>query len=192
MRHPCREKGMGTVGGGDVADMALEGSMGSQGVVSIKCHFKLGQAGKLCKYLLQTMGKVSLSDPHPTSHHLNKALLPQGDHAQSIPSHGVCAQGHHSWGIPSHEVCTPGVQCTGHPFLQGLCPGAPHVLTGWDVPCCTIHSAASSTWGSITPNWGQGEPLPAVVPGRWEGWDPPLHCVLGLVPSVSAQWAVEE
>lgn len=89
--------------------------MGSQGVVSIKCHFGLGQAGKFCKYLLQTMRKVSLGDTHPGSHHLHKALLPQGHDAQDIPSHGICAQGHHSWDIPSHGVCTQGYSAQGMP-----------------------------------------------------------------------------
>lgn len=120
-------------------------------------------------------------------------------HRTSTPQ-ALCL-GYHEWGIPSHGMCLE--HCARGIPSQGLSLWVYHARWGAGIcwPCCTIHSAASSTWGSISPSWGRGELCPAVplaagllapALGWWEGWVPLCQRARGCVPLVPAQRAVEE
>lgn len=65
-------------------------------------------------------GQGISGSPPATWYHLHKALLPQGHHAQGIPSQRVCPWEHQPWGILSQGVCAQGYSAQDIPS-QGVC-----------------------------------------------------------------------
>lgn len=66
--------------------------------------------------------------PQPQSHHIHKALLPQGHHAWGFLQ-GLCP-GVPCMGYPFPRGLCLGVRCTGHPLPWDLCPGH----SAWGIP----------------------------------------------------------
>lgn len=97
---------------GSVADMARGCSVGSQ-ELSLKCHFRLRQAGEPCKNQVQAEGKVSLDHPQPP-----------GTTSRTICSHREPCTGHSfPWGL-----CL-GAPCLWHPLDIWVCVWVYHACS---------------------------------------------------------------
>lgn len=121
---------MGMGDNGSVADMALGYHVGSQ-EFSLKCHFRLRQAGDLCKNQVQAEGKASLDHPPTTS---RKICCHEGTMQEAFLPLG---------------------------FVTGSTMPVASPLTSGSVSGCTLHAAAlghstflsAAPWGSISPDW---------------------------------------
>lgn len=168
---------MGMGDDGDVAGTALGCSVGSQ-VLYLKCHFRLGQAGELCKHLVQAMGRVSLGHPQPPGTTSTKLCSHRGTMHRAFPPRGSVPGSTRHRASPRrgsvlrgtvHRTCPPMGSASGHTMhadglghaclaalsaQQPAAPGAPFPQNGDRESCAPQWHSQQGLW--LWP-WGGGK-----------------------------------